>query len=861
MSEALLTLLREHQGLPFRTVTVFNYLLEAAVFGGLLILLLLAARRLLRGRLGSRAIYVAWLLVAVRLLVPLALPNPVMNELKPVRSSNAAARPVADQIRMRLQDAAMEWGQSIDPEIADMSISDGETEVTPAALVYHLGVYTSYGWTGKWLFFLYLAGAAATAGRMLLQNLRFRRRWKQSLLDEPDGAIMAEYRQCCEALGVKRPPAVRLADPLPSACLVGFFRPVIAVSAVLPEQDMRLALRHELAHYRAGDNWWGLLRNMCCCVQWFNPLVWIGAWASRQDGELACDERVTRHMTTHERRAYAETLLRAAAKRTSPGLAVCATGMTVSGRRLQARITDILRRRAVRRGAVTVFAVMAVAVVIMAFCTAGTGGGSRVVLANFDGITRLTEAQETAPHALLEPVEITHESEAISRFLGYMRTGLLRSAGYGVWMTERDATFTAMPVDGGWYVMMSVNGGVSQMLLDGNGGLVSYRIYIRNATERFRGTTPDNLDEAALSYVRRLAAGCLGAEVTDYRRNSLNAMPGLGVLLSGTAEIDGEPCSFEMDMSTMTLVRFERPGVVAEALQSPIDVYQQLVTWTEKQLAWGTREPCTPLMQVVREGEKLIGVVSLRAELCDRDTRRALVDGWGEAARHTLLLTFDPWGEGIEDIRLSADEPAYPAKALSEGVLAFEETVYDLVEGRWLAQAGMLPAGTTYEVLTETTAQALGVVPVMSHLTELTLLRYALPDGTSGVGWTAHAKMEVSSPVIPQMETLTVQSGGQRYSVQAYDARAFGAFDEPTGTRMDPEEAIGLAMDAAVTGYEVTAEELLKEAASYGYRQEDVLYDHYWQIDFRVAGELYEIYVRDTDGAILKTYGPGEGNG
>lgn len=861
MSEALLTFLREHQGLPFRTVTVFNYLLEAAIFGGLLILLLLAARRLLRGKLGSRAIYVAWLLVAARLLVPLALPNPVMNDLKPVRSSNEAARPVADQIRVRLQDAAMELGQSIDPEHAGVIESDGRMEVTPAALIYHLGVYTSYGWTGKWLFFLYLAGAAATAGWMLLQNLLFRRRWKRSLLDEPGAEIMAEYHQCCEALGVKRPPAVRLADPLPNACLVGFFRPVIAVSAVLPEQDMRLALRHELAHYRAGDNWWGLLRNLCCCVQWFNPLVWVGAWVSRQDGELACDERVTCHMATDERRAYAETLLRAAARRTSPGLAVCATGLTVSGKRLQARIADILRRRAVRRGAVIGFAVIAVAAVAMAFCTAGTETG-RVALANFDGITHLTEAQETAPHALLEPMEITHESEAISRFLSYMRTGLFGGAGYGVWMTERDANVTVMPVEGGWYVMMNVVGGVSQMLLDQRGELVSYRVYIRNATRRFRGSTPNNLDEAALSYVRRLAVGCLGAEVTAFRREGLNAIPGFGVLFSGTAEIDGAPCSFEMDMSSMAFIRFERTGGVAKAPQSPIDVYQRLVAWTEKQLAWSTKEPCERLTQVIRDGEKLIGVVSLRADLCDADTRRALVDGWGEAARHTLLLTFDPWGKGYEDIRLSEEEPVYPGEALSEGILALEKTVYDLVEGRWLSQAGVLPAGTTYEVLTETTSQALGVVPAMPQSTELTLLRYVRPDGTSDVGWICHAKAEDTSyPAIVQMETLTVTSSGQRYSVQAYDARAIGAFDEPSGTRMEPGEAVGLAMDAVLNGYAVTAEKLLAEAVSYGYREEDILWNHYWQIDFHVDGWLYEIYVRDSDGEILNTCSPGESNG
>ena len=61
-----------------RSMTVFNFLLEATLWGSALILLLVAARALLRTRLGNRAVYVAWLLVAMRLLMPIALPNPVM---------------------------------------------------------------------------------------------------------------------------------------------------------------------------------------------------------------------------------------------------------------------------------------------------------------------------------------------------------------------------------------------------------------------------------------------------------------------------------------------------------------------------------------------------------------------------------------------------------------------------------------------------------------------------------------------------------------------------------------------------------------------------------------------------------------
>lgn len=71
-----------------RAATVFNYLLEATLAGSVMIVLMLPVRRFLRSKLTSRLICFAWLLVAVRLLLPISLPNPMMNELRPTGSVN-----------------------------------------------------------------------------------------------------------------------------------------------------------------------------------------------------------------------------------------------------------------------------------------------------------------------------------------------------------------------------------------------------------------------------------------------------------------------------------------------------------------------------------------------------------------------------------------------------------------------------------------------------------------------------------------------------------------------------------------------------------------------------------------------------
>ena len=88
-----------------RAATVFNFLIEATLTGSIMILLMLPVRRYLRSKLSSRLICFAWLLIALRLLLPLSLPNPIMNELRPALSSNMGVRPIADQVRVRAADA------------------------------------------------------------------------------------------------------------------------------------------------------------------------------------------------------------------------------------------------------------------------------------------------------------------------------------------------------------------------------------------------------------------------------------------------------------------------------------------------------------------------------------------------------------------------------------------------------------------------------------------------------------------------------------------------------------------------------------------------------------------------------------
>ena len=323
-----------------RAATVFNFLIEATLMGSVMILMMMAVRSFLRPVLGSRMICTAWVLVAIRLLVPLSLPNPMMNELRPAWSDNVGVRPIADQIRVRANDAMRDLSFALSDE--------GPLLEKAAREIQRFNAETSYGHTARWLLLAYGIAAMLVVGGMVWQNARFMRRNRLNRVHALEGAEAEIYRSLCRTHKVK-PVPVYWVDPLPSACVIGVFRPWIALPLILQRSELAQVLAHEICHLKGGDPVRGLVRNACCAVHWFNPLVWLAAQWSRTDQELACDERVTAEMEDEERLRYASTLALAAARRNAPELTVLATGMTMKGKEIKRRIRAIVDHRAAVR--------------------------------------------------------------------------------------------------------------------------------------------------------------------------------------------------------------------------------------------------------------------------------------------------------------------------------------------------------------------------------------------------------------------------------------------------------------------------------------------------------------------------------
>ena len=331
---------------------------EILMTSSVLILLVLVLRLVLRGKVRQKLLYAAWLLVALRLLVPIQLGqwSFSMNTLTETVTEQSQTFQKAEQIlqspvvkdssyQVQYEDLKKEYqAQGLDPETPEIQIQIEEQLPKTAPTLAQI------------LKTVWLAGVGLMALWFLLTNLSFRRKAKT-------GAVLLE---------TDAPVPVWVSSGVPTPCLVGLVRPVIYVTpeCAADPQMLRHVLTHETAHLRQWDPVWSFVRCVCLCIYWFNPLVWVAAAQSRRDCELSCDESALRQLGDEERTAYGRTLLTMVRSASASALLNTATSMSESKKQLKERMCFI-----VKKPRNIVFAAIAMTLVIaLAAGCAFTGG-------------------------------------------------------------------------------------------------------------------------------------------------------------------------------------------------------------------------------------------------------------------------------------------------------------------------------------------------------------------------------------------------------------------------------------------------------------------------------------------------------
>ena len=322
---------------------------QVSLTTALVILLLLALRKLLRRRYPARTLCLIWAVLIVRLLVPVqfSLPQaPVQVTPHLTRVSHMQTAADLENVPAVQPSAeTREWVQTADVPAQ-----------TPGAIRY-----------GTALFLIWACGALGLLARQLCASAAFTRRVRRSSREVDAPALLAAYYDEVKRLKLRKSPLLWYSDKVDSPLLAGLLRPALLLpSAGIEGEAAPLVLRHELIHYRRRDLWLKLAATVARCVHWFNPAVYLLMRALFEDIELACDSAVVEGLDSGARKRYGEAILNCA-ERQCLSRQTLTTCFANDKKALKTRLGELFASGTKKRGA---------ALVLLCALTVGIVGGA-----------------------------------------------------------------------------------------------------------------------------------------------------------------------------------------------------------------------------------------------------------------------------------------------------------------------------------------------------------------------------------------------------------------------------------------------------------------------------------------------------
>jgi bla regulator protein BlaR1 len=334
---------------------LFHWTVRASGYAVVLIALIVLAQMLLRSRLSAGWICALWLILLVRLALPVGpssslslwnlLPKTVHDQSKGSSEAggDAGVRPTA--------------GESLQDK------SNPGIPATQAGSIFRI--------SGKALPLLWFSGALIMFGAISLKNLRL---WLQvrKLRQVTDQPLLELLEDCKQAMGIRTIIGLVLTGQVQSPALFGFLRPRILLPEQLAEKTSREELRciflHELAHLKRSDIWIAWLTALMQSLHWFNPLIWWAFEQMRADREAAADALALGRMRNGDSDRYADTIVNLLENIAQSSRLPVVAGIVENKTQIKRRLTMITRFKPPKR-LEAIFAAILMAILAMATLT------------------------------------------------------------------------------------------------------------------------------------------------------------------------------------------------------------------------------------------------------------------------------------------------------------------------------------------------------------------------------------------------------------------------------------------------------------------------------------------------------------
>ena len=304
--------------------------------------------------------YWIWIIIAVRLLVPLNPGSELFEKKVEVEvpnvsiyvpaafsnGTNLSTNPemIIPEQNSGAQNSEIPKDQVLKPSKREAEGREKTTLLNAAAFVWVSGAVLMFIWNiGSYLVFrkvtIYKSVPASSKIKDLLLEVK-------------------------TSLGIKKDIKAIICKNVSSPMIMGFLSPRL----VLPGEDyseeaIRFILRHELTHYKRRDTFYKAFMLLVNSVHWFNPVIWLMRKLADSDLEVSCDSKVVSGADIEIRKLYSETILSCVHKEKAP-CAVFSTHFYGGAKTLKKRFANILSTEKRGKGKIAFALVLILALVL-----------------------------------------------------------------------------------------------------------------------------------------------------------------------------------------------------------------------------------------------------------------------------------------------------------------------------------------------------------------------------------------------------------------------------------------------------------------------------------------------------------------
>lgn len=290
-------------------MTILSVLLEITVYSAVIFAAIVLFKRLLKDKMSPVLHLAVWLMLIIRLLLPVTFDASVYFIRIPgeiVQIDSGAGDITTSQTAEEFLTKSGEAGQTANASPAVSAAASQTREEERIQMPVLAG--EPVNWPAI-LIVIWTAGMAVFAAMAVSGYIRLRRNLRQSVIPSTE-RLEALFNECKSELRIRGRVKLRVQRFAQSPALLFPVDVLIPADVTeMEERQIRLAMMHELTHYKRKDQLFALLLLALRIVYWFNPVVHIAELLIRDDIETVCDSSVVKRLNPAEKGVYARCLI------------------------------------------------------------------------------------------------------------------------------------------------------------------------------------------------------------------------------------------------------------------------------------------------------------------------------------------------------------------------------------------------------------------------------------------------------------------------------------------------------------------------------------------------------------------------